>query len=112
MESSQRTPLESHDTVDPLTRHLCFAHLLQSELDEERLGRREVVNDDAHVLQGLDRTAHLRANIFVAAATGTLADPHSARVAIRRSAHSTASAIATVRRPSGLTIRFPLPSSR
>jgi len=49
--------LEPDDAVHPFTFGRCLALQLESELDEERHRRREVVDHDAHVVHALDRHA-------------------------------------------------------
>ena len=49
--------LEPHDAVHPTALDRPLALQLESELDEERLRGREVVEDDAHVVHALDRHA-------------------------------------------------------
>ena len=47
--------LEPHDAVHPTALDRPLAQQLESELDEERLRGREVVDHDAHMLHALDR---------------------------------------------------------
>src|ERR671931_2444961 len=49
--------LETHDAVHPSALDRPLALQLESELDEERLRGREVVEDDAHMVHTLDRHA-------------------------------------------------------
>ncbi len=53
---STRTP-EPHHTVHPIALDRPLTLQLESELDEERRRRREVLDHDAHVLHALDRHA-------------------------------------------------------
>src|ERR671923_1882792 len=49
--------LETHHAVHPTTLDRSLALQLESELDEERRRRGEVVDHDAHVIHALDRHA-------------------------------------------------------